>query len=178
LTEYNFSDEQHNGVIKEAEEIKLKRMEEEAQKARERDETIRTFENLSHRIESGKEWFDILPPSPGDRNNSNNNRNGGKKDRDSRNNSTKAEEEKEKKRLVVPTYKYSKIGKGDLYESVILGGISAFLRYDEANEKIVPYQSIEEETRILRPPSLEEYPYTPYEFESLEDKKTNHRFTI
>jgi hypothetical protein len=73
------------------------------------------------------------------------------------------------KKIVVPTYKYSKIGKGDLYESVILGGIPAFLRYDEANEKIVPYQSIEEETRILRPPSLEEYPYTPYQFESLEE---------
>ena len=50
-----------------------------------------------------------------------------------------------------------------------MGGIPAFLRYDEANEKIVPYQSIEEETRILRPPSLEEYPYTPYQFESLEE---------
>ena len=70
MTEYNFSDEQHNEVIKEAEEIKLKRMEEEAQKARERDETIRTFENLSHRIESGKEWFDIPPLSPGEENNS------------------------------------------------------------------------------------------------------------
>ena len=79
-----------------------------------------------------------------------------KKDRDGRNKSTI--EEKEKKRPVVPTYKYSKLGKGDLYESVILGGIPAFLRYDEANEKIIPYQSIEEETRILRPPSLEEYP--------------------
>jgi hypothetical protein len=66
-------------------------------------------------------------------------------------------------------YKFSKIGKGDLYESVILGGIPVFLRYDEANEKIVPYQSIEEGTRILRPPILEEYPYAPYEFDSLEE---------
>jgi hypothetical protein len=31
------------------------------------------------------------------------------------------------------------------------------------------YQSIEEETRILRPPSSEEYPYLPYEFDSLEE---------
>jgi hypothetical protein len=81
----------------------------------------------------------------------------------------KGNDEKEKKRPVVPTYKYSKIGRADLYESVILGGIPTFLRYDEKNNKIVPHQSIEEETRILRPPSLEEYPYSPYEFASLEE---------
>jgi hypothetical protein len=132
-------------------------MEEEAKKARERDDAIRTFEGLSHRLESGKTWFDIPPPPPSEGHNSNNNGDSGrKKDGDSRN-STK--EEKEKKKIVVPAYKYSKIGKGDLYESVILGGIPVFLRYDEANEKIVPYQSVEEGTRILRPPSLEEYPY-------------------
>jgi hypothetical protein len=75
----------------------------------------------------------------------------------------------EKKKPVVPTFKYSKLGKGDLYESVILGGIPTFLRYDEKNNKIMSFQSIGEETRILRPPSLEEYPYTPYEFASLEE---------
>jgi hypothetical protein len=75
----------------------------------------------------------------------------------------------EKKKPVVPTLKYSKLGKGDLYESVILGGIPTFLRYDEKNNKIMSFQSIGEETRILRPPSLEEYPYTPYEFASLEE---------
>ena len=64
---------------------------------------------------------------------------------------------------------FSKRSRGDLYESVILGGIPTFLRYDEENNKIVPYQSIEEETRILRPPSLEEYPYSPYEFDNLEE---------
>jgi hypothetical protein len=112
-----------------------------------------------------KEWLNkgfIPPPPPGENNNGNGIR---KKDRDNKNKSTA----EEKKRLVVPTYKYSKIGKGDLYESVILGGIPTFLRYDEENNRIVPYQSVEEETRILRPPSLEEYPYTPYQFESLEE---------
>jgi hypothetical protein len=168
LTEYNFSDEQHNEVNKEAEETKLERMQVEAKKARERDEGLRIFEGLSHRIQSGETRFDIPPPPPGEGNNSNNNGNGiRKKDKDGRNNPIK--EEKEKKRPIIPTYKYSKIGKGDLYESVILGGIPAFLRYDEANEKIVPYQSIEEETRILRSPSLEEYPYSPYEFDNLEE---------
>ena len=52
---------------------------------------------------------------------------------------------------------------------MILGGVPVFLRYDKENNKIVPYQSIEEETRILRPPNLEEYPYSPYEFDSVEE---------
>ena len=69
---------------------------------------------------------------------------------------------------MIPTFKYSKLSTGDLYESVILGGIPTFLRYEGKNDKIIPSQLIEEETRILRPPSLEEYPYTPYEFTSLE----------
>src|SRR5215204_796897 len=73
------------------------------------------------------------------------------------------------KKKIVPTNKYSKLGKGDLYESVILGGIPTFLRYDEENEKLVPYQQIEEETRILKPPSTEEYSYIPYEFTGLEE---------
>jgi hypothetical protein len=75
----------------------------------------------------------------------------------------------ERKKSVIPTFKYSRIGKGDLYESVIVGGTPTFLRYDQENNRIMSYQSIEEETRILRPPSLEEYPYTPYEFASLEE---------
>jgi hypothetical protein len=64
----------------------------------------------------------------------------------------------------VTTNKYSKLGKGDLYESVILGGVPGFLRFDKKNNKIVPLGYIEEETRTLRPPSLEEYSYIPYEF--------------
>jgi hypothetical protein len=64
LTEYHFSDEEYNDVIKETEEIKLRRMQTEAKKARERDEAIRTFEGLSHRIERGEALFDIPPPSP------------------------------------------------------------------------------------------------------------------
>jgi hypothetical protein len=52
---------------------------------------------------------------------------------------------------------------------VILGGIPTFLRYDEQNQKIIPHQQIEEETRILKPPSIEEYSYIPYEFTGLEE---------
>jgi hypothetical protein len=64
MTEYHFSDEEYNNVIKETEEIKLARIEAEAKKSRERDEAIRTFECLSRRIESEKSWFDIPPPRP------------------------------------------------------------------------------------------------------------------
>ena len=35
MTEYHFSDEEYNGVIKEAEELKLKKMEEETKKNKE-----------------------------------------------------------------------------------------------------------------------------------------------
>jgi hypothetical protein len=51
----------------------------------------------------------------------------------------------------------------------MLGGIPTFLRYDEKNDKLVPHQQIDEEYRMLRPPRLEEYPYTPYEFSSIEE---------
>jgi hypothetical protein len=64
MTEYHFNDKEYNAVIKETEEIKLARIEEEAKKARERDDAIRTFEGLSHRLESGETWFDIPPPPP------------------------------------------------------------------------------------------------------------------
>ena len=90
------------------------------------------------------------------------------KDLNKQNNRNKSTAE-ERKKFVIPTFKYSKIGKRDLYESVILGGIPTFLRYDQGNNRIMSYRSIEEETRILRPPSPEEYPYTPYEFASLEE---------
>jgi hypothetical protein len=79
------------------------------------------------------------------------------------------EERKGVKEITLTTYKYSRRGKGELYESVMLGGIPTFLRYDEKNDKLVPHQQIDEEYRMLRPPRLEEYPYTPYEFSSIEE---------
>ena len=81
----------------------------------------------------------------------------------------KEREKKGVKEITLTTYKYSKRGKGELYESVMLGGIPTFLRYDEKNDKLVPHQQIDEEYRMLRPPRLEEYPYTPYEFSSIEE---------
>lgn len=69
----------------------------------------------------------------------------------------------EKKREL-PTYKYSKMGKGDLHESIILDGVPLFIKYDFENQQIKIVGRIEQETRILIPPSHEEYPYIPYEF--------------
>ena len=103
MIEYHFSDEEYNEVIKETEEIKLARMGEEAKKSRERDEAIRTFEGLFHRLESGKTRFDIPPPPPSEGHNSNNNGDSGRKKDGNSRNSTK--EEKEKKKVVVPAYK-------------------------------------------------------------------------
>jgi hypothetical protein len=69
----------------------------------------------------------------------------------------------EKKREL-PTYKYSNMGKGDLHESIVLDGVPVFIKYDFENKQIKIIDRIEHETRILIPPSHEEYPYIPYEF--------------
>lgn len=82
---------------------------------------------------------------------------------------SKKEKRNGKEKHVFPTSKYSQLGKGDLYESIILGGVPVFIRYDERNSKLVPLADIEEETRVLRPPSIEEYPYTPYEFDNVKE---------
>jgi hypothetical protein len=63
-------------------------------------------------------------------------------------------------------YKYSNNGKGELREAVIIEEKSYFLKYCDNNEKefLVVEPIIEEQTRILRPPHGEEYPYEPYTF--------------
>src|SRR6266508_214896 len=64
---------------------------------------------------------------------------------------------------VVPAYKYSNRGKGNLHEAIILGGQPCFLVwYQNAGYNIKA--AIEESSRIIRPPNPEEYPYTPYDF--------------
>jgi hypothetical protein len=40
---------------------------------------------------------------------------------------------KTKAKPELPVYKYSKMGREDLYESIILGGIPIFVTYDEIN---------------------------------------------
>ena len=72
--------------------------------------------------------------------------------------------EKEKHKYVYPTYKYTKNRKDILHEAVIITGLPYFIKYDKESGRLVKVEKIEEPTRILRPPSAEEYPYEPYEF--------------
>lgn len=63
-------------------------------------------------------------------------------------------------------YKYSNKGRGRLYEAVILAGQPVFLTYDN---EIKSLKQIEDPWRILRSPTVEEYPYEPYEFFDLHE---------
>jgi hypothetical protein len=65
---------------------------------------------------------------------------------------------------VVSAYKYSAKGSSNLYEAIILDGEPCFVTWDNYANTIKIKDSIEETTMIIRPPSAEEYPYTPYEF--------------
>jgi hypothetical protein len=64
MTEFRPTAEDQNALDKELEEINLRKMEDEAKKAKERDEAIRMFEGVYRRVESGEALFDIPPPSP------------------------------------------------------------------------------------------------------------------
>jgi hypothetical protein len=77
------------------------------------------------------------------------------------------EKEKPNTKRIVRISKYSFNGKGDLHEAVIMNGKPFFITF--TNGKIELVEQIEENTRILRPPEKEEYPYKPYEFESLQE---------
>ena len=76
-----------------------------------------------------------------------------------------AENEKPKKEFT--TFKYSNRGKGDLHEAVILSGFPVFAKYANGKTEIV--ESIEENSRIIKPPEAEEYQYEPYEFTNTEE---------
>lgn len=66
------------------------------------------------------------------------------------------------------TYKYT--FKGQLYESVIIDERPFFLTTKD--DEAILESFLEEETRILRPPALEEYPsYTPYTFKDIDEVK-------
>ena len=78
---------------------------------------------------------------------------------------------KNKNKKEVTVNKYSQNRKGNLYESIILGGEPCFLSIDN-NGELTFQNSIEEKTRILYPPSLEEYLHEPYEFDSKDEITT------
>jgi hypothetical protein len=65
---------------------------------------------------------------------------------------------------IYPVHKYSANRRGTLHEAVILSGLPRFIIYDKENDELLSVEKIEEPTRILRPPNLEEYPYEPYGF--------------
>jgi hypothetical protein len=67
------------------------------------------------------------------------------------------------------TFKYSSRFRGTLHEAILLNGKPVFIKYENGQVQVVP--KIEEEGRVLRPPSIEEYPYEPIEFESYEEIK-------
>jgi hypothetical protein len=70
-------------------------------------------------------------------------------------------------------HKYSSRGQGPLREAGFIAGIPYFIKKffnEKRNEDIIiidPY--IEEATKILRPPFVEECPYIPYEFKTVEE---------
>lgn len=97
--------------------------------------------------------------------------------------STKEDQEKETKRENLKrefvTYKYSQMGKGELHEAALVNNLPSFIKYNNTTEKIELVEKVEENSRILRPPEREEYPYTPYAFESRKElesfiQKANH----
>ena len=89
--------------------------------------------------------------------------NGHKKEKDAKN-------KKEKSKFV--TFKYSQMGKRELHEAILSDDLPFFTKYDHESKEFKLLENIEENSRILRPPEREEYPYTPYEFSSLEE--VNH----
>ena len=84
--------------------------------------------------------------------------------------------EKKSKPKIITTFKSSKMGKGDLYEAVFIKGLPVFIKYNDKTKEFEKIDQIEETTRIITPPTLEECPYLPYEFESLDEINNINKF--
>jgi hypothetical protein len=80
-----------------------------------------------------------------------------------------SEEEEEIKLKQISVYKYSELGKGQLHEAILVKKIPYFAKYNRISQTVELVENIPEIYRILRPPREEEYPYTPYSFESFEE---------
>ncbi len=71
----------------------------------------------------------------------------------------------------VTVNKYSQNRRGSLFESILLDGEPLFLNLNEKGEiTLQPY--LEEKTRVLYPPSEDEYLHQPYQFESKQEIET------
>jgi hypothetical protein len=92
------------------------------------------------------------------------------KDRHEKKRSNNNERDKKKEKREFAAYKYSNKGKGLLHEAIILSGKPTFLKYDsKAAEPITSIESIKEDTRDIKPPYPENYPYEPCEFENMNE---------
>ena len=74
---------------------------------------------------------------------------------------------KQKEKPRFDAFKYSRNGRGQLFEAIVLTGSPVFITYE--NGKIEPYKEIEEEVRIIEPPHSQSYPYEPYHFKNMEE---------
>jgi hypothetical protein len=83
--------------------------------------------------------------------------------------STNKKDQKQVPKHDYMTFKYSSRFRGLLHEAILLNGTPVFIKYENGQLSVVP--TIEEQDRILRPPSIEEYPYEPIEFRSYEEIK-------
>ncbi len=88
-------------------------------------------------------------------------------DDDNDDNNKKGEEKTKREEFV--TFKYSQMGKGEFHEAVIVNGLPFFLKYSNELNTFELLENIPENSRLLRPPNIEEYPYKPYSFESNEE---------
>lgn len=52
---------------------------------------------------------------------------------------------------------------------MIVAGLPAFVKYDVDDNKVKAVEQLEESSRIIKPPNIEEYPYEPYEFANIKE---------
>jgi hypothetical protein len=88
---------------------------------------------------------------------------------DTNTDSSNSGSEKRGDKHVFVAFKYSQNGRGQLNESIILDGLPYFVRYDKASNQFLIDKEIEESSRIIRPPAIEECPFTQYEFKNKEE---------
>jgi hypothetical protein len=89
----------------------------------------------------------------------------------------KVKTKKKKEKRNITTFKYSRMGQGELYEAVFIkDGLPVFTKYNDQLNEFEKTDKIEETTRILVPPTFEECPYLRYEFESLDEINSINKF--
>src|SRR3954452_17533948 len=97
---------------------------------------------------------------------------------DNKDNNTHEQKTQQSKKIKeITVNKYSQNRKGELKESILIDNDPLFLNIDTANEStndevINLSTSIVETSRVLCPPTLEEYLHNPYEFSSIEEIKS------